>query len=336
MKRYKRGARNRRRAGFLLLLILVFIAAAGPFLWHGEQLRTAKRNYDLEKVQRELGWFSKFGGPLKHLALVRDGELWLDLNLGTEGVEGKLQAYADDQHQFWLSVFYLREGDLSKGEKVLAGLSEKNLEALGQGLLLLARGDYEGCRQGLGGNAVNWAKLRPEEQTLRYLTLGRGNLALGDLEAAQSALDAAQDLNPQNPACLMLAFDLAIKKEQWTKADELSQAIDAQTWRPLNPVYETKKALLALQLGNQKNFDLSLTALGELPQGEVRADYLKGIAAIKEGDLAKGKGLLEKALTKGLEGELRSDAQKAVDQIRERQQAEQSLRGVVAAAGEHW
>lgn len=336
MKRYKRGARNRRKAVFLLLLVLVFIAAASPFLWHGEHLRTAKHHYDLEKVQRELGWFSKFGGPLKHLAMIRDAGLWLDLNLGTEGVEGKLQAYPDDQHQFWLSVYYLQEGDLAKGENVLAGLSEKNLEALGQGLLLLARGDYEECRQELGGNDVNWAKMRPEEQTLRYLTLGRGNLALDDLGAAQSALDAAQDLSPQNPACLMLAFDLAVKKEQWTKADELSQAIDAQTWRPLNPLYETKKALLALQLGNQQNFDLSLSALGELPQGDVRTDYLKGIAAIKEGDWTEGKGLLEKALTNGLEGELRSDAQKAVDQINERQQAEQSLRGVVAAAGEHW
>lgn len=336
MKRYKRGQRNRRKKMVLFVLVLALMVAVGPFVWHATHLRHAKDNYDVEKVQQELIWFKKFGGPIRNLEMIVDSELWLDLTMGTEGGESKLESYQDDQHQFWLYELYLREGNLTKAQRILDTLSEKNLNSLGKGLMLMATGDSEQCRKLLGDSDANWSKMPLAEQTLRYLTIAQANLALGDQPAVQSALEAAQDLNPNNPACLTAAFDLAIKEEQWTKADELSRSIDAQSWRPPNVLYETKKAILALHTGNQTNFAQCLSTLGKLPQGDIYVDYVKGILAINDGDLDEGRGLLENALTNGLEGDLRSDAQNAVNQISEREQADPNLRAVVSEYGEHW
>ena len=151
----------------------------------------------------------------------------------------------------------------------------------------------------------------------------------------RAELQTAQQLTPNNPACLSLAFNVAIAEEQWAKAIELSQLIDAQTWRPANLLYETQKAILAIHEGNSLRLSQSLSAIKELRQGEACIKYVNGIKALVEGDSELGKSLLEQALKEGLEGELFNDARQTLNQIIERQKADKSLRNVVANMNEH-
>jgi len=303
---------------------------AGPFVWRLEKLRQAKDNYDIQKLQEELQWFESNAGLLNNLGIVRDTQLWLELNMGSKDLESKLASYTDEKHQFWLLVHHLQDGKLTTAQNVLDKMSESNLKLVGEGLLSLSNGDVQQARRLLMATEMNWKSLSIDEQTIRHLTLAHATLIQGDLQAAQTELAAAQQLNPNNPACLSMAFDVAIAEEQWTKASELSQSIDAQTWRPKNSLYETKKGILAIHEGNLNGLTDSLVSLQELPKGEVYINYVKGIQALAQGQVEIGKNLLERALDSGLEGELNLDAQKALDQVIIRQKADFKLRSIVA------
>ncbi|HBV86904.1 MAG TPA: hypothetical protein DEF42_09710 [Desulfosporosinus sp.] len=330
LKRRKRGRRNRRKTIFLLLLTIVFMLTAGPFVWRLEKIRQAKDNYDVQKVQEELHWFERNAGLLNKLGIIRDTQLWLELNMGGKDLESKLASYTDEKHQFWLLVLYLQDGKLITAQNVLDIMSESNLKLVGEGLLSLSNGDVQQARRLLTATEINWKSLSIDEQTIRHLTLAHAALAQEDLQAAQSELAAAQQLSPNNPACLSMAFDVALEEEQWTKAFELSQSIDAQTWRPKNRLYETKKAILSIHHGNLNGLTDSLVSLQELPKGEVYITYVKGIQALAKGQVEIGENLLKSALDSGLQGELNQDAKNALNQVIDRQKADFKLRSIVA------
>lgn len=329
LKRRKRGLRSRRKLLFLLLAI-VLVFTVGPFVWRIEQLRHAKSVYDVQKVQMELLWLEKNAGLLNNLEIIRDTKLWLELNVGSKDLESKLASYRDEKHQFWLYVLYLQKGKIMNAQNILEEMDENSLKLLGKGLMSIAKGDAQQSRRLLTETEMDWKTLSIQEQATRYLTLAQAAMIMGDLQSTQTELKAAQQIDPNNPACLSVAFDVAIEEEQWTKALEFSQLIDAQTWRPRNILYETKKAILAIHEDNILGLSDSLASLKELPQGDVCINYVNGTHALEQGQLEEGKDLLEQALKNGLEGELKADAQKALTQVSDRLKADRNLRAVVA------
>ncbi len=331
MKRRKRDQRSGRKTIFLLLLVSVFMFLAGPLVWRIDQLRQAKSVYDVQKVQEGLLWLEKNAGILKKLEYISDIEMWQQLNVGSEDIdEFKLASYQDEKHQYWLYVLYLQEGKLMEGQNVLDRMSDSSLKLLGKGLMAIATGDAGEARRLLSETEIDWNTLSIQEQAIRHLALAQAAMILGDYESTNTELKTALQLDPNNPAYLSVAFDAAIYNEQWPKALELSQLIDAQTWRPLNTLYETKKAILAIHEGNTLVLSNSLASLEEFPQGDLYIDYVNGVHALEQGQLEEGKSLLEQALRNGLEGELKVDAQTALNQIVEREKADLNLRAVVA------
>lgn len=329
LKRRKRGLRIRRQTTFLLFLLIIIMLTVGPFLWHIERLRQAKSVYNIQEVKVELQWMERHGGLLNNLGLLRDTKLWLELIVGSKDLESKLAAYQDEEHRFWFLSVNLREGKITEAQNILDLLGHSELGQLGQGLMSLAKGDVQESRRLLAETEMDWEKLPLQEQTLRHLTLAQVAIIVGDHPSALAELEAAQRLEPNNPACLSVAFDTAIAERQWTKAFELSCSIDAQTWRPKNTLFETKKAVLAIHENNVQGLSDSLAALKELPQGVFCINYVNSIEALNKGQLQEGKILLERALESGLDGGLKSDAQKALEQVTERQNADRILRSVV-------
>lgn len=337
LKRRKRNVRSRWKTVFLLVLTSLFVVMIGPLVWRMQLLKQAKSAYDIQKVQEELVWIEKNASWLEKLKIIRDTKLWLALNVGSKDIdELELSTAQDEKHQFWLCLFYMQEGKLTDAQNVLGRMSESSLKVLGNGLISISKGDAQETIRLLTLAEKDWKSLTIDEQTIRHLALAQAAMIEGDKRTTQNEMQAAQDLNPNNPAYLSMAFDVALKEQQWEKAIELRKLIDAQTWRPANALYETKKALIAIYEGNTHDLSQSLAALEELPQGDACLNYVNGIKVLEEGDLDEGKNLLERALKSGLEGEIKTDAQRALDQIKERQKADQSLRAVVAQTSEQW
>lgn len=329
IKRRKRSCWKRRHTTYLLLLFIILMVTTSPFIWRLNRLRLAESTYDVQRVQEELQWWEEKGSLFDQLAMIRDASLWLELNVGGENLDSKLAVYQDEKHQFWSFLLYLRQGKLTEAENVLNRLAKTSLGQLGQGLLSMAKGEVEESNQILAEAEVDWKTMSKQAQTLRHLTLAYALVIMGDHQGTHTELEAAQRLEPNNPAFLTVAFDIAIREGQWAKAKELSQIIVTQTWRPKNTLFETKKAVLAIYENNMPEFSDSLSALKELPQGDACINYVNGVHALSKGQLQEGKYLLEQALKSGLEGGLEADAQKSLDQVTMRQAADQSLRSIV-------
>lgn len=324
----KSGQRRRRQFTFLFLVAIILLLIIGPFAWRMERLIQAENAYDVPKVKAELEWLEMHGGFLNKLGLIKDATLWLELNIGSTDLEPKLASYHDEKHQFWLLLLDLQAGKTTEAQNVIGELGNTSAGELGRGLLSLVKGNAEEARRLLAKTNVGWETLSRHEQTLRHLTLAQASIILGDHPSAQSELQAAQGLEPQNPACLSLEMDIAIEEGQWTKALELNNTIDAQTWRPKTTLYETKRAVLAIHEENLQKLTDTLSTLKELPNGEVTIEYINGIQALHKGQLQEGKDLLERALKSGLDARLEADAQKALGQVSARQKADRALQAV--------
>ncbi|MDP4125390.1 MAG: hypothetical protein Q8912_00360 [Bacillota bacterium] len=324
----ERGRRRRRLATFLLLFFVILLLSGGSFAWRIERLRKAESIYDVQKVKEELQWFKEHGGLINKLEFIKDTTMWLELNIGSTDLEPKLAIHHDEKHQFWLFLLNLQTGKMNEAQNVLGVLGKTPVGQLGQGLMCLTKGDAKESRHLLTRTDVGWATLSQHEQTLRHLTLAQAAIILEDHSTTQSELQEAKQLEPQNPACLSLELDLAIKEEEWTKALEISNIIDLQTWKPKNTLYEAKKAILAIHEENQQKLMDSLTAFKELPRGEATIYYINGIQALHKGQLSEGKTQLEFALKSGLDDVLEADAQKALEQVVERLKAEKALQSV--------
>lgn len=329
----KRSLKRRRQTTYLLLLLIVLSVLISPFVWRMNRLRVAESGYDFQTVKEELQWWEEHGSLLNHLGIIRDASLRYQLNIGGDNLESELAMYQDEKHQFWLFLLNLRNGKTIEAQNVLNLLDQKPLGTLGQGLILMAKGDVEESVQLLAEVEQDWKSMSKEAQALRHLTLAQAGMIMGDRQVTQTELAAAQSLNPNNPAYVPMAFDIAIGEGQWRKALELSQIIATQTWRPKNTLFETKKALLAIHENNTQELSDSLSALTELPQGKASIDYINGIRVINTGQLQEGKALLERALDSGLEGRLKADAQKSLDQVIARQNADRSLLLIVVENG---
>lgn len=328
VKRIKRSSKRRWKITILLLVAILIMFAVGPFAFRMERLKQAKSDYNIRNVQDELQWLDKYGGPLNKLALIIDTKLWLELNLGIKDVEQRLAAYQDEKHQLWLVMFNLHAENLTKAQNLLETMSSSPRKQLGKGVLAFAKGDAKQIRVVLAKSEADWQSMTRQEQCLRHLTLAQAAMLLEDNLSAKVELEVAQQLEPSNPANLSVAFDLAIAQGQRAKARELSQLIDTQTWRPQNSLYLTKRAVLAIHENDTLGLANSLALLKELPQGDASINYLNGINALKKGQLQEGKILLELALKSGLEGQVQVDAQKALEQVSERQNADRVLRSL--------
>ncbi|MHB8075262.1 tetratricopeptide repeat protein [Desulfosporosinus fructosivorans] len=332
-KRHKRSLRRRRQTTFLILILVIIMVASSPFIWRLERIRQAESVYDVQRVQEELQWWGAHGGLLNKLGMIKDASLWLDLNVGGENLESKLALYQDEKHQFWLFLLNLQKGKMTEAQDILPRLDQTPLGQLGQGLMLMSKGDVEESSQVLRQSELDWKSIPKHAQTLRHLTLAQAAIIMGDHQVAQTELEAAQRLEPKNPACLTVAFDLALGESQWDKAKELSQIIVAQTWYPKNTLFETKKAVLAIQENDIQELSNSLSVLKELPQGDAYIKYVNGVQALSKGQLQEGKALLQRALEIGLEGGLKVDAQKSLDQVTTRQNADKRLHSIVVENG---
>ena len=328
-KQRKRSLRRRRQTTFLALILIIIMLTISPFVWRMDRLRRAEYSYDIQKVQEELQWWEMHGGFLNKLKMIRDVSLWYDLNIGGDNLEVKLAEYQDEKHQFWLFLLNLQNGKMKEAQNILNFMDKTLMGKLGNGLMLMAKGDVEESSQLLGDTELEWKTMPKHAQALRHLTLAQAGMIMGDHQLTQTELDSAMRLDPNNPLCLSLAFDIALEERQWTKAQELSLLIVAQTWRPKNTLFETKKALLAIHENNLQELSNSFFILAELPRGDASINYVKGVHALSKGQLQEGRSLLEQALKSGLEGGLESDAQKSLDQVIARQNAEQSLYSIV-------
>ena len=329
LKRRKRSPWRRRQTMFLLLLLIILMVTASPFIWRMDSLRRAESIYDVPRVKEELQWWEVNGGLFNKLGMIKDASLWLELNIGGTNLESKLAVYQDEKHQFWLFLLNLQKGKMNEAQNVLNILAKTPLGQLGQGMLAMAQGDEEESSRLLAEAELNWKTMPKQAQALRHLTLAQAAMIRGDHQVAQTELEAAQRLEPNNPACLSVAFDIAIGEGQWAKAQELSRIIVTQTWRPKNTLFETKKAVLAIHENNMQELSDSLSALKELPKGDACINYVNGVHALSKGQLQEGKSLLERALKSGLEGGLKADAQKSLDQVTARQNADRILRSII-------
>lgn len=299
--------------------------AAGPYVVRMELLREAKRDYDIRKVQEELGWLEKYGGPLNSLELTNDTKLWLGLNIGSKEVESTLTAYQDEKHLAWLADFYSQIGDFTKAQSILETMNPSPRTQLSKGFLSLSKGDAKETQALLVGTESDWNSLTPQEQCLRHLSLAQVAISLEDSLSVNAELDIAQKLDPKNPAYLSVGFNLAIAQGEWAKAIQLSQLIDDQTWRPPNSLYLIKRAVLAIHENDPQGLSDNLALLEKLPLEEASIHYVKGINALKKGQLQEGKTLLELALKDGLKDGVKVDAQNALEQISERQKVDPAL-----------
>jgi len=333
VKRHKRSLRRRRHITFFILFLVIIMVYSSPFIWRLDRIRQAESVYDVQRVQEELEWWGTHGGFLNKLGMIKDASLWFELNVGGENLGSKLAAYHDEKHQFWLFLLNLQKGKITEAKDILTRLDQKPLGQLGQGLILMAKGDAEESSQVLAETELDWKSIPKHAQTLRHLTLAQAAMILGDHQVAQSELEAAQRLEPNNPAGLTVAFDIAIWEREWKKAKELSLIIQAQTWYPKNALFETKKAVLAIQENDLPELSNSLSALKELPQGVACISYVNAVHALSKGQMQEGKSLLESALKSGLEGGVKADAQKSLDQVNTRLNADRSLHSIAVESG---
>jgi len=299
-----------------------------------DRLRQAESIYDVPRVKEELQWWEVHGGLFNKLGMIRDASLWLELNVGGKNLESKLAMYPDEKHQFWLFLLNLQKGEMTEAQNVLNPLNKAPLGQLGHGMISMAKGDVEESSRLLAEAEQDWKTMPKQAQALRHLTLAHVAMIMANHQVTQTELAAAQRLEPNNPACLSVAFDIAIGEGQWAKAQELSRTIGTQTWRPKNTLFETKKAVLAIHENNLQELSDSLSALKELPRGEACINYVNGVHTLSKGQLQEGKSLLERALKSGLEGGLKEDAQKSLDQVTARQNSDRSLRTIVVKNGE--
>lgn len=327
-KRKRHSMQRRRRIVIVTLLIVLFVVLCGPILWSIGRLKQAKDDYDVLGVSSELHRLESYDWLLDRVGFIKDAKLWLALNLDDRDLTIELSGYQDDKHWFWLFLYDLQKGDISGAQSVLAKMGKTTRGQLGQGLVELSQGNAKEAKKLLVETTLDWKSLSRQELTLRYLTLAHADLDLDDLPSAHTELAEAKHLDPANPAALTTEFDLAMKEEQWTKAYELSHAIQAQTWRPKSSLFETQKALLALRLDNKKDLADCLSVLENLTQGESLINYVKGVQALMKGNVQEGKSLLQNALKEGLEGQSKSDALVALDQINKRQNVDPILKSL--------
>lgn len=332
--RLKRSRRKQLRLILIGLLLTCFMVLISLLGWHTDKLIAAKSSFDLTEAEYQLTWFQKHGSFLNKMSFIKDINLWNQLNRGADNnLIEKLKASSDDSHLFWLMQIQLQKGNIAEASQTLTKISSPTLRNLAEGVIALGNGQIEQAGTLLNDNKIKWSSLSKNDQTLRHLALTQVDLAMNEPQKANDELKTAQLLEPDNPACLSLSLSMAIWDKEWSKAQEIMKKIDAQTWRSVNPVYLTEKAILKVAL-NEPGLNEVLSQLTNFPKGQSFINYVQGIQALGKGDLSGGKIYLERALQSGLDGAFKLDAQQALDLAQARLNADKSLKPVLLGSGE--
>jgi tetratricopeptide (TPR) repeat protein len=328
MKKSRSPQRRKRRirvkrvllTGVLFLCIL----ASLPVLWHVKEIRTAQDRYDFQGLQEELDWVEERTPWLKKIPLIRDSEFWLNLNQGQyEVVQNKLTHYEDDKHKFWLFQIYLLKNQEKQAQNLIQELESVSRRELAEGLFAAKVGDNH-----LAGEKIRLvadSELNHEEQILKNLSLTRIEMALGNLDKAEEALNKAKKLSPQYPLALATEFDLLLASGKWEAAKQLEVKLEGIPSYSERPDYLIKKALLALTIGELEVWNRTLTHLSELENGDSYREYLTGVESYQLGKFNEAIVHLKKSLEQDLPDQFRKDAEKALAQASERLNAESAL-----------
>ena len=240
----------------------------------------------------------------------------------------------DDKHFFWLFILKIQQNQFEEAQQTLTKIKDSSQLLLAQGLFALATNDPQKTLQ-LWENKTSMLKdLTRSNQTLLHLAMAQAEIVTGNQQdQAQIELQRAQSLEPKNPACLMVAFEIALKSRDWDQAVLISKLIDEQmSIKDLN--FLTQKAILALQSQDVSMLETSLAELKNMPKGLNYVNYTLGIQALSRGDLDQGKSFLSNAIQNGLDGIVLLDAQQALAQTEMRLNAKKSLRPIIQGNGE--
>ncbi|MHB8124813.1 MAG: tetratricopeptide repeat protein [Desulfitobacteriaceae bacterium] len=294
-----------------------------------------QRDYKFAQVQAEIDWLRLRGGIFNKLNVINDVDLWLKLNLGrTNGLDEALISRKDSKHIFWLFLLKLQQNQLGEAQTVLNEISDNQQYLLSQGLLALASGNPQQTIDIWENHTNELGHLTRSSQTLWHLAMAQAEIATNiQLDQARNELQCAQTLEPKNPACLTVAFEIALKTRDWDQAVLISKMIDEQK-SIKNPGFLTEKAILALQIQDNALLESSLAELKTIPKGLNYVNYILGIQALSQGDLDQGKSYLRGALQNGLDGIFMADAQQALAQTEIRLNSEKDLRPIIQSNGE--
>ena len=328
MAKERRGSRLKLRlgAGLMFIVIIITFITLSSLVIHISKLNTAKNNFDIPTVKQELDWFKKKASWMRYFPLIRDGEFWLKLNLGqTDSLEPELSRFQDDKHLFWLLQLKLQKNDIEGAKADLKKIKSTALTHLAEALLAVAQSKYEKAQEIINKMDAQSQKLSLNDQVLKDLTLSRTEMILGNQTAAKQALERAGKIAPNHPAVLRVNFDMALWSGDWKNAWEISRRLETLSWWSPDTLFLVQKGILALHIGENSAFEEVLEMLNELPGGSGYRSYLLGIRYLSRGDLVQGKAYLEIALKGGIVGQVKFDAEQALNQVQKRQSAQPAL-----------
>lgn len=318
----KRKRRPRPRNILFLFIITLTILLAVPG-WHILKLRSAQDRFDLLQVDTELSWFELKAPWFKKIPLIRDSVLWLALNQGEDLSDQDIMIQQDDKHRLWLIQVKLQKNKIPEANQVLSTVSSASIQNLGQALIDLVQGKYDVSSQKL--NAIMDSKLTKEEKVLKILALSRCWLGQGNGAEAQKEWDKAHNIAPAHPLVIKEEFDLALMHSDWKKAEQLISQLEVLPGYAHNPEFQTKKALLYLTLEENSQWEAILNNFNQTPDGKPYKAYLLGVKNYQAGDWKLSQANLKEALTGQISSAVRQDAEKALEQVNERLDAEAQL-----------
>lgn len=291
--------------------------------WHILKLRSAQDRFDLLQVNTELSWFEHKAPWLKKIPLIRDSALWLALNQGEDVSDQDILIQHDDKHRLWLLQVKLQKNKIAEANEVLTTVSSASIQDLGQALIDLAQGKYDVSSQKL--NAIMDSKLTKEEKVLKILALSRCWVGQGNGAEAQKEWDKAHNIAPTHPLVIKEEFDLALMNSDWQKAEQLLSQLEAFPGVAHNLEFQTKKALLYLTLRENSQWEDIFNNFNQTPEGKPYKAYLLGVKYYQAGDWKLSQASLKEALTGQISAAVRQDAEKALEQVYERLNAEAQL-----------
>lgn len=314
------------RVLFIGVILFVILGLLGnlSLIRHLKEFRTAIDRYDTRSLAKELLWINQNASWLKKIPMVRDGELWLNLNQGQfENLDSQLAEFSDDKHRFWLFQVHLAVGQDSEAQQDIEGLQSMSLRALAKGLMEARLGNFkEGVEQ---VHLSIDSDLGRDEQVLKNITLARLEMSLGNLDKAQEAWEVAEALSPMNPLISETEYDLALASGQWGRAKTIVAKLEEVPGYDQSPDFLIKRALLALTLGERQIWEQTIEKLSNIKNGNIYTDYLLGIEYYELGQFKQAAQSLESSMAGELPAAIYQDAKKAWEQATERIKAEPLL-----------
>jgi tetratricopeptide (TPR) repeat protein len=308
----------------IILISLLYLMINFTLIKHIKELRTAIDRYDNKIVTEELTWIDENASWLNKIPFIRDAGFWSRLNQGEyENIDSQLTQFSDDKHRFWLFQVHLAKDEESRAQQDLAGFNSAAYRALANGLLNIKQGKYEEGYQQIQSSAES--ELSRDEQVLKNISLARIEILRGNQEKAQAAWQKAKEVSPLNPLIREMEYDLALASGQWGKAKEVFLKLEENPSYSERPDFLTKKALLALTVGERPIWEQAIEKLSKMTNGKAYIDYLLGIENYEQGQFKEAMKYFQSALAGNLPEQIQQDAEKSWIQSKERVEAELAL-----------